>query len=202
MKTIFLILLILFASCSPSKKAHKYFNSHPKEFAKDCFINYPCVTKDSVVKYVTNDSEYNAAINKLAIDLDESYRVQDSLIQLLSLDTLCNKYLLSIKNLQQENSLLKYKISNLPARIITKEITKRIADSAQLTFLNNYINDVNSELNSTQNKLQVKSSQYDEIKQRIAGKVLIAWWWLLIAGAIVGGFIFLRLKNIISPIKI
>jgi predicted small secreted protein len=42
----------------------------------------------------------------------------------------------------------------------------------------------------------------DELKARMKGKVLIPWWILLVAGLLTGGFIFLRIKKIISPIKI
>jgi flagellar biosynthesis GTPase FlhF len=38
-----LALAAIFCSCSPGKKAHEYFASHPKEFAQDCSDAYPIV---------------------------------------------------------------------------------------------------------------------------------------------------------------
>ncbi|MEP7375523.1 MAG: hypothetical protein ABI675_19415 [Chitinophagaceae bacterium] len=86
-----------------------------------------------------------------------------------------------------------------PHKIITKTIQHdsiiiRI-DKAKETVLLNQVNQCNEDL------LKVTTSR-DELKARVKGKVLIPWWILLIAALLTGGFIFLRIKKIISPIKL
>jgi hypothetical protein len=63
--TCFAAVALLF-SCSPSKKAHQYFDGHPKEFAQDCSDAYPIVP-------IIDSSAYKAsqtAIAKLSEDID------------------------------------------------------------------------------------------------------------------------------------
>jgi hypothetical protein len=61
-----LALAAIFCSCSPGKKAHEYFASHPKEFAQDCSDAYPVVPIIDSSGY----KESQAAIAKLAEDID------------------------------------------------------------------------------------------------------------------------------------
>jgi len=52
------------------------------------------------------------------------------------------------------------------------------------------------------NKLASVSNQLQDLKRHWRGKIGIPWWWFAIAGFVLSGYITLRVKNILSPIKI
>jgi flagellar biosynthesis GTPase FlhF len=73
-----LAALAQLCSCSPGKKAHEYFASHPKEFAQDCSDAYPIVPiidssafKESLK--AINDLQENLKADKFKDDQDRQW---------------------------------------------------------------------------------------------------------------------------------
>jgi hypothetical protein len=88
-----MVLLILclacMMSCSPAKKAHNYFDAHPKEFAQDCSDAYPAVPVIDSGDYVKSIE----TINAIAQEMDNSNMASKEIIkrQLAEIDRLKNK---------------------------------------------------------------------------------------------------------------
>jgi hypothetical protein len=196
---LFAILFLLFG-CATEKKANKYFDKHPREFAEKCRDSFPVI---AIIG--KSDTQYIKADNKDYTHLLDSVgRVADSLntYWLLVLDsstdevaTIMRKELLKA---QKEAAGLKEIIGKLRS-----EYKPCKADTVRLTATNYLVDGaaVAAERlakENAQKELKATSEKLDRTKDRLS------WWkiaclvsWLVIS---VGVIIKLLLKK--APVKI
>lgn len=185
---IFILFVILgLCACNASKKAHKYFNTHQDEFAKDCADAFPCidssVTKiDTVISTVIVD--HTKEIDSLSNSFDSlaNSKYEDSVLAAMSHEK-CKEV---VDARAKEINNLKAQIASLRANY------KPAASTIVRINTNHYIRDSAREraLAQDRDKWKLKAENY---------KDKFNWWliaclitWLAIAVGFVFRFLIIK----------
>lgn len=211
---VVLALMLLLFSCSPSKKAHKYFNDHPKEFAQDCADAFP-------VKESTDSSAYKEAIGKIdslakAMKDDSAKNADEKDIMMADIERLSNLapndcdslseaiYRYAAAETKRADKAEKKADALAVAARNVKPIEIRVENTARVEALQQQLNDcIDAGLQESREKDFWKKKYEDEVKLNKGKMVIrIPWFWIILFGGLLGIMLGLRLKGIaLNPLK-
>lgn len=146
-----------------------------------------CVNSKKATRYMNEHKD------KLAELCAENFPAKDSIIvrDSIRLDTIYEDGEIVQVWVPSNPDTILVKAQCPPHKLITRTVRRDSiiirVDRAKETMLINNANQLNEAL------IKV-TSQRDELKARVKGKVLLPWWWLLIAGIGLAGWAYYRIK--------
>jgi hypothetical protein len=194
-----MVLLILclagMMSCNPSKKAHNYFDAHPKEFAQDCSDAYPVIP-------VVDSNDYVKSIelvNAISQEMDNSNMASKEIIkkQLAEIDRLksqpvpdCDSISDAIyryaatqqrraDDLQKKCDQLNVAMKNI------KPVKATVVDNAKVEALSQQIARLQGALTSALTENEKLSRDRDSWKVTAQKRGWLMWIIIVVAGIII-----------------